>query len=187
MASNGEPTHLVRLLRNEKSSGKLSYFKKAFHTSLHTVDVVHPPLKPPSTNPVPPDTSHKVPANASKIGSSRAEDESKARERRKFEAQKRFQAAATVLQNAMSSASLQVPNVIGLQHLDCVDDLERTSQTLESAIDVIIEERRVTTASRALWKNCIIGWFKAVYPYVKVGLNEASVRGPMNINKLTRL
>jgi hypothetical protein len=93
--------------------------------------------------------------------------------------EKRLEEAAIGLNNAMSKGSkgVQVPDAIGLQHYH-LDDIEGTAHKLENAIDIIIDERKIraTSGSRQVWKNCIKGWFKAVYPYINTGLKEVGVR-----------
>ena len=97
---------------------------------------------------------------------------------RRAEAETRLQNAATTLSESMSKSPAKVPETIGLQHLDNIKNVEGTAKQLESAVDRIIDAReiKVSAESRRLWKDCIKKWYKAMYPYVKVGLKEVKVR-----------
>ena len=97
---------------------------------------------------------------------------------RRAEAETRLQNAATTLSESMSKSPAKVPETIGLQQLDNIKDVEGTAKQLESAVDRIIDAReiKVSAESRRLWKDCIQKWYKAMYPYVKVGLKGVKVR-----------
>jgi hypothetical protein len=99
---------------------------------------------------------------------------------RRLEAENRLQEAANALNKAIASVSgkLQVPQAIGLQHIDPeVEDLAQTSRNIEAAIDGFIDARqfKVASSSRTIWKTCATNMFKAFYPYVKTCLSEVGV------------
>ena len=96
---------------------------------------------------------------------------------RREQAEKRLEDAAGALSKSMTKSSAQVPDAIGLQHLSNIKDVEGTAKQLESTIDGIIDARevKVNVDSRRVWKDCIKNWFKAVYPYLNVGLTEVEV------------
>lgn len=99
---------------------------------------------------------------------------------RRLQAEKKLHEAATTLNKAMSKANekLQVPESIGLQHIETVSDVAATAKELETAIDGIIDARalRASADSRNVWKTCLQGWFKASYPYVRTCLEGINVR-----------
>jgi hypothetical protein len=96
---------------------------------------------------------------------------------RRAEAEKRLESAAAGLAESMSKDPAKVPESISLRHLDNIKDVKGTAKQLELAVDRIIDERdiKANIDSRRVWKDCIKSWFKAVYPYVSVGLKEVSV------------
>jgi len=96
---------------------------------------------------------------------------------RREEAEKRLEDAAGALSKSMAKSPAQVPDTIGLQHLGNIKDVEGTAKQLESAIDGIIDARRIKANgdSRRVWKDCLKSLFKAVYPYLNVGLTEVEV------------
>jgi len=73
---------------------------------------------------------------------------------------------------------VDIPELIGLQHLDHVEDVAATATNIENTIDSIINARalRASSNSRDVWKDCASTWFKALYPYIKIGLKEVNVR-----------
>jgi hypothetical protein len=97
--------------------------------------------------------------------------------RRREQAEKRLEDAAGALSKSMTESPAQVPDAIGLQHLGNIKDVEGTAKQLESAIDGIIDAREIkaNVDSRRVWKDCLKSWFKAVYPYLNVGLTEVEV------------
>jgi hypothetical protein len=99
---------------------------------------------------------------------------------RRLQAERRLHDAGTTLSRAMSEASekLQVPESIGLQHIETVNDVAATAKGLETAIDGIIDARalRASADSRNVWKTCVLSWFKASYPYVTTCLKGVNVR-----------
>jgi len=98
---------------------------------------------------------------------------------RRLQAEKAFKDASATLEKAMSkiSVQLQVPEALGLQHLTKVSNVERTTKQLETAIDKILDARRLnaTVEGRAKWKACITRWFKAVFPYIQPCLEAVGV------------
>ena len=87
-------------------------------------------------------------------------------------AKKQLEAAATNLNEMMSKVSeqRQVPEAIGLQNIKEGDNVEAIAKDIEDAIDHFIDARKIklaTASSRDVWKNCVKGWYKASFPFVK--------------------
>lgn len=102
---------------------------------------------------------------------------------RREQAEKQLEDASKRLNETMSKVSgkLEVPDTIGLLN-HRIDDVEGTARNLETQIDIIIDARRVNASlsSRQMWKNCVQGWFKAIYPYVNTCLKEVGVKSSCN-------
>lgn len=99
---------------------------------------------------------------------------------RLLQAKKELEAAVVTLNEAMSRISdqLQVPEAIGLQNLNDANDIQATARDIETAIDNIIDARKLKLAnagSREVWKNCVKGWYKAAFPYVKPCVDSIGV------------
>ena len=85
--------------------------------------------------------------------------------------------AVVALNQTMSriSGQLQVPE---LQNLNEATDIQATVNDIETAIDNIIDGRKLKLAnarSREVWKNCNKRWYKATFPYVKPCFDSIAV------------
>lgn len=96
---------------------------------------------------------------------------------RREDAEQRLQDSTAALSKLISKSPAPVSDAIKLQKLTNVKDVEGTAKQLESAIDDIIDARKIkaNADSRRVWKDCIKSWFKAIYPYINVGLTEVEV------------
>jgi hypothetical protein len=105
-------------------------------------------------------------------------------EERRLAAEKQLQEAGITLRKAMAKVSgkleVNISEPIGLQHLNHVEDVAATATNIEITIDGIIDARalRASSDSREVWKDCASTWFKALYPYIKIGLKQVNVSPP---------
>jgi hypothetical protein len=105
------------------------------------------------------------------------------RSKRTFEALATFRNAATKLENEMSrlnsdNRQLSIPETIGFQNTDNIDDVRGTAKQLESAIDDLVDSRRALQASqgrRRIVRSFIRDWFNGLFPYVKRAVTTVNV------------
>ena len=95
-------------------------------------------------------------------------------------AEKRFQKAVDKLRAAMPTAEnpILIPDALTLKNLDRVDDVEGTGKQLEASIEELMSSRKELKANRTTRQavgDCITGWFKASFPYIKPALKVAGV------------
>jgi hypothetical protein len=135
----------------------------------------------PSSATVPPRREPVQELDPEEIGSPSSNTRSLSRVR----ADDRFKKAATKLNKAMSTATarLKIPEDIGLQNLDHVDDVEATSKKIVSAIDQLIgsrEEMKASKGRRQAVKDCAKNWFNASFPFISGTLKVVGVCNPID-------
>jgi hypothetical protein len=106
---------------------------------------------------------------------------------RRSKAEEKLKVAAAKLEEVIGKEHIKfaVPHAIALQWADDVDDVEGTSQKIQSAIDELIDNQTALTPSKRGLKDCIERWFRVSFPFVKVGLKIVGVSKPSRIIQLT--
>jgi hypothetical protein len=95
-------------------------------------------------------------------------------------AEERFQKAVDKLRAALPTEEnpILIPDALTLKNLDRVDDVEGTGKQLEASIEELMSSRKelkVNRTTRQAVGDCITGWFKASFPYIKPALKVAGV------------
>jgi hypothetical protein len=102
----------------------------------------------------------------------------------RIRAERKVKDASEKLEKAMSKdrAKAQIPQ--GLLQLDLTDDVHRRAKKIESEIEKLLKSRDELKASpsrlRAV-KNCVKGWFNALFPVINAAVKVVGVRIPYNI------
>jgi hypothetical protein len=98
---------------------------------------------------------------------------------RRQEAEAELKAAAGALNRAMSKVSqpVQAPEALTLDYIDEIDDVEGIAREIAKTMDKFIDNRmfKMTSQSRALWKDCMNRWYLAAFPYVKPCVDAVNV------------
>jgi len=72
---------------------------------------------------------------------------------------------------------VQAPEALTLDYIDEVDDVEGMAREIAKTMDKFIDNRmfKMTSQSRAVWKDCVKRWYLAVFPYVKPCVDAVNV------------
>jgi phenylalanyl-tRNA synthetase alpha subunit len=107
----------------------------------------------------------------------------------RLKVKKRLGEAAKTLTDAMSQVSkkLDAHENYQLQHLPHLNDVEEMTRELETTIDHIVDawQSQAAEKGKALWKDCVKGWFNSVFPYVEPSFNLAQVNTLLSVLSVT--
>lgn len=96
---------------------------------------------------------------------------------RRLRAERNFRGAAAKLKRILplDPNAFSVPEGIGLQYVERVDDVEEEAKRIEVAIEGLIHERTQWRPSERTIKIWIRDWFRASFPFVKVAFKTVGV------------
>lgn len=106
-------------------------------------------------------------------------------------AEERFQKAVDKLRAAVPTEAnpTLIPDALTLKNLDRVDDVEGTGKQLEASIEELMSSQSELKANRTTQQaigDCITGWFKASFPYIKPALKVAGVWSSLLLQSVGR-
>ena len=96
---------------------------------------------------------------------------------RRVRAERNFRGAAAKLERILrrDPSTFSVPDGIGLQHVDRVDDVEEEAKKIEFAIEDLVRQQAVLRESERIIKIWVRDWFRASFPFVKATLKTIGV------------